>query len=312
MLNGIDVSGWQPKSITVDVDYDFVIIKATEGCGFVSPVCDTQYQAAKKRGKLLGVYHFASTGNSPSAEAKFFYDSTQGYIGEAIFVLDFEAGAVNQWGDAGARQFLDTFYQLSGVKPLIYTSSSVAKTLFKVAEGDYGLWVADWGNNQASGFITPHGVNPYPFKVLAIHQYTSRGKLPGYSGDLDLNIAYMDKNAWYKYAGSSNKNSETPPTSSGTLKSVDELVQEIWDGKWGNGQNRIDLLTKAGYNAEEIQKAVNASVNNNFTSYTVKAGDTLSGIGATFGIPWTQIQKDNNIKNPNLIYSGQILKIKRK
>lgn len=311
MLNGIDVSGWQPKSITADVDYDFVIIKATEGCGFVSPVCDTQYQTAKKRGKLLGVYHFASTGNSPSAEAKFFYENTKGYIGEAIFVLDFEAGAVNQWGDAGARQFLDTFYQLSGVKPLIYTSSSVAKSLFKVAAGDYGLWVADWGSNRASGFITPHKVNPYPFKVLAIHQYTSKGRLSGYSGDLDLNIAYMDKNAWYKYAGSTSKKVETSTTPKAT-KSVDELVQEIWDGKWGNGQNRIDLLAKAGYNAKEIQKAVNASVNNQFTYYTVKAGDTLSGIGAAFGIPWTQIQKDNNIKNPNLIYPGQTLKIKGK
>lgn len=40
-------------------------------------------------------------------------------------------------------------------------------------------------------------------------------------------------------------------------KSVEELAREVIAGKWGNGQERIDRLTAAGYNAAEIQNEVN-------------------------------------------------------
>lgn len=45
------------------------------------------------------------------------------------------------------------------------------------------------------------------------------------------------------------------------------------------------------------------------TTYTVKAGDTLSAIGKRFGVNWKDIASLNNIKNPNLIYPGQVFKI---
>lgn len=45
------------------------------------------------------------------------------------------------------------------------------------------------------------------------------------------------------------------------------------------------------------------------TTYTVKSGDTLSGIAAKFGVTVAQLQSWNNIKNPNLIYVGQVLKV---
>lgn len=46
-----------------------------------------------------------------------------------------------------------------------------------------------------------------------------------------------------------------------------------------------------------------------YQTYVVKAGDTLSGIGARYGVAWKDIATLNNIKNPNLIYVGDILKI---
>jgi len=45
--------------------------------------------------------------------------------------------------------------------------------------------------------------------------------------------------------------------------------------------------------------------------YTVVRGDTLSGIGARYGVDYRKIAKDNNIANPNLIYVGQKLVIKK-
>jgi LysM repeat protein len=45
------------------------------------------------------------------------------------------------------------------------------------------------------------------------------------------------------------------------------------------------------------------------TTYTVKAGDTLSGIGAKYKMDWKALAKLNNIANPNVISVGQKLKI---
>ena len=47
----------------------------------------------------------------------------------------------------------------------------------------------------------------------------------------------------------------------------------------------------------------------NYTSYTVQAGDTLSGIAARFGTTVAELVSLNNISDPNLIYVGQVLKI---
>jgi hypothetical protein len=45
------------------------------------------------------------------------------------------------------------------------------------------------------------------------------------------------------------------------------------------------------------------------TTYTVQAGDTLSGIAQKFGTTYQKISKENGISNPNLIYPGQVLKV---
>lgn len=41
------------------------------------------------------------------------------------------------------------------------------------------------------------------------------------------------------------------------LKDNLQIAKEVIAGKWGNGKNRKDKLTKAGYNYEAIQKLVN-------------------------------------------------------
>ena len=41
-------------------------------------------------------------------------------------------------------------------------------------------------------------------------------------------------------------------------KSVDEVAREVIQGKWGNGSERKNRLTAAGYNYNEVQKKVNS------------------------------------------------------
>lgn len=41
------------------------------------------------------------------------------------------------------------------------------------------------------------------------------------------------------------------------LKPIATIAKEVLQGKWGNGLNRYDRLTKAGYNYDEVQREVN-------------------------------------------------------
>jgi LysM repeat protein len=45
------------------------------------------------------------------------------------------------------------------------------------------------------------------------------------------------------------------------------------------------------------------------TSYTVQAGDTLSGIAARFGLDWHDLALDNGLANPGMILPGQTLRL---
>ena len=47
----------------------------------------------------------------------------------------------------------------------------------------------------------------------------------------------------------------------------------------------------------------------NDVTYTVKSGDTLSGIAAKYGTSYQHLAEINGITNPNLIYPGQVIKI---
>lgn len=101
------------------------------------------------------------------------------------------------------------------------------------------------------------------------------------------------------------------PTSSIVNKSTDELAKEVINGKYGNGQDRKNAL---GSRYSEVQRRVNELLSgkssNSSTIYIVKKGDTLSGIARKYGTTYQKIAKDNNIKNPNLIYPNQKLVIK--
>lgn len=200
MLKGIDISKWQ-NTAAVDLGEDFVIVKATEGVGYVDPTCDTKYQYAKSKGKLLGVYHFARPDlSSAVAEADYFIDNTVGYHKEAILVLDWEAGNTTNVGWALA--FLRRVRDRTGIKPIIYMSASVIKSANwqPVVDEDFGLWVAGYPDryNVTNPPVPAEDEMPYdisPWGFAAIWQYTSS------AGTLDRDVAYMSRDAWSKYAG---------------------------------------------------------------------------------------------------------------
>lgn len=54
-----------------------------------------------------------------------------------------------------------------------------------------------------------------------------------------------------------------PTPTPSAKKSVDEVAKEVIRGEWGNGDERYNRLTNAGYNYNEIQAKVNELLNSN-------------------------------------------------
>lgn len=314
-MNGIDISSHQTGINLAAVPADFVIVKTTQGNWYVNPDADRAYQQAKKAGKLLGIYHYIDGRGGAAAEVDYFINNCRGYLGEALIAVDWEIDDNTQWGNtAYLEQVVRGIIEKTGIRPLIYGMQAGYAQLKSVADKlNCGLWVAQYANYEPTGYQA-HPWNEGAYGC-AIRQYTSAGRLAGYNGNLDLNIAYMDRNAWMKYAAKNgNKPAAAPskPAPAPAKKSEDTIAAEVIAGKWGNGQDRINRLKKAGYNPATIQAKVNAKLGANkpaARTYTVRAGDNLSAIAARYGTTYQALAAKNNIANPNLIYPGQVLKI---
>lgn len=78
----------------------------------------------------------------------------------------------------------------------------------------------------------------------------------GAFNDLSNAKKCADQNNGYSVFDESGKNVYTGKQST-TKKSVDTLAKEVIQGKWGNGDDRKNRLTKAGYDYYAVQKKVN-------------------------------------------------------
>ena len=88
-----------------------------------------------------------------------------------------------------------------------------------------------------------------------------------------------------------------------------ELAQMVLKGLFGNGAIR---KLKLGYRYTAVQDEINKLLSGKTEGkyYTVKAGDTLSSIASKYKTTVNNLVKLNGIKNPNLIYVNQKIRIK--
>lgn len=198
MLRFADISG-NNENLTISYlvgQLDGMMIKATEGTSYVSSVCDSRYQQCKKYGLKLGFYHYARN-NSATAEAEWFFQNCKNYFNEAIPCLDWEEGQSTEW----VNEFVRRVHELSGVWPWIYASKATFNENPGV-ESNCGRWVAQWPGTSTDTFSEAEAKTKPKLSegLVCAWQFTSKGRLTGYSGNLDLNLFYGDKEAWGKYA----------------------------------------------------------------------------------------------------------------
>lgn len=308
VLNGIDISNWQQGIDLSKVPCDFVIAKATQGTGYVSPDCARQIEQARQTGKRFGVYHYVSGGNAV-AEANYFVDNCANWIGKGLFCIDWESNENSAWGNEGyLEQVVAQVKARTGIPPIIYVQASRYAQVAAVANRqNCGLWIAQYANMNPTGYqSTPWNEGAY---ACVIRQYSSTGRLPGYGGNLDLNKFYGDGATYDKYVtggGSGSTAAPSQPSDPLAGRSDDDLANAVIRGEFGDGDARKQKL---GARYDAVQALVNRKLAKPASSgrtYTVQPGDTLSGIAAKLGVAQSQITGFHS-GNPNLIYPGEVL-----
>lgn len=320
-IRGIDVSHWQG---TVDwtkvkaAGIRFAIIKAggsDAGC-YTDSQWETNYKGAKAAGIPVGAYYFVGkncvTAAAGKADAERFLQILKGKQLEYPVYMDNEAQPAS--AKAGITEATIAFCE---------TMENAGYFV-----GIYGSAVSGFKERMDDTRLTPyaHWIAQYASKCTykgdyGIWQYSSKGTVPGISGNVDLDYAYVDYPTIIKGGGFNGytraASEDRPPAPAPTTpqKSVDRLAQEVLDGKWGNGTDRKNRLVAAGYNYSAVQAKVNALVKKQESTlvyYTVKSGDTLSTIAQKYGTTVSAIQKLNPtlIKNVNLILTGWKIRIK--
>lgn len=131
---------------------------------------------------------------------------------------------------------------------------------------------------------------------------------------MKFNGKYLRGLARPKYDTAGNTAEPAEPVNKPVNKTVETVAKEVIAGKWGNGSDRKKRLEAAGYNYSEVQAAVNRILYGKKETkkeyYTVKKGDTLSGIAKKYNTTVKQLAEWNNIKNVNVIKAGQKLRVK--
>lgn len=294
MLKGIDVSehnGTIDFAKVKNSGLNFVIIRIGWIGNKENHTLDKKfienYNNAKANGLKVGFYVYSYVENETAMLSAINWVRTQisGKIREYPIFLDVEDAQISKLSKDEqtklCKYFCDNF-ENSGV----YANLDWFKNKLNVNELlNYKIWLAQWTNANT------HSAN---FKV-DLWQYTSKGKVDGINSNVDMN-----------YCLNCEENSSTV---TGQL-SIEEVANAVIRGEFGNGEERKTLLANAGYNYNEVQAKVNELMGVSNVTYKVKSGDTLSEIAQKFGTTVTKLAELNNIKNVNLIYVGQTLKIR--
>ena len=193
-IKGIDVSKWQGTIDWAKVKADgikFAILRA--GYGRLASQKDVKfeeyYKGAKAAGLDVGVYwySYATTAEDAKAEAEACYECIKGKSLEYPVFFDYEDTCQRTSAIASAiiPAFIDTMNS-KGYYTDLYSYKNLLETVVPAdIKKRYGIWLA-------------HYTSKTSFTGHKMWQYSSTGKVNGISGNVDMNICYVDYPALIK------------------------------------------------------------------------------------------------------------------
>jgi len=245
----LDVSGWQTgiDYAAAAKDISGVILRVGgTGYGDAHPVYEDDqfeehYAGFSAAGVKIGAYFYAGAINEQilDEEVALCKRMLAGKTFDLPIYYDIEAPyqyslLSNEKRTKLAVRWLEAMHA-AGFQVGVYASLSWAYNMIDMQQiPDYAsVWIAQYYEKcEYSG-------------KYDLWQYTSEGRISGYSGNVDLSKPKKGYLSDYDQGG------EIP------LKTVDQIVDEVLAGSWGNDEERKRRLEEAGYDYDVIQEAVN-------------------------------------------------------
>lgn len=244
---GIDVSKHQGaidwKKVKND-GIEFAILRI--GYGGSVPVKDEKFEEnytnAKANGLDVGVYIYSYADSESDVKKE--YEAVINWLGNRYLDLpvyyDVEDKKMSGLSKKILSNYIKTFcdkIENAGYWAGIYANKNWLETKLDMNYlKDYTVWLAQWTTNP-----TYQG-------SYAVWQYSSDDSVDGINGRVDMNWQLKELGGKIGTSSSSSESSK---------KSNEEIANEVIQGKWGNGGERKNRLTNAGYDYQAIQDLVN-------------------------------------------------------
>ena len=193
---GVDVAKWQGMIDWAKVKnsgQQFAVLKVTKKDNQPEESFERNYYGTKSVGMPIAVYRYvyAKNINNAMKEANGIVAALSGKRIEGEVWLDMEDASIRDIGKSNLTQIINAEASIliqAGFKVGVYCNRDWYE---KVLDGKglaktYKFWIAKYGKNDGSWKNRADD----PKDIAYAWQYTSKGKVPGISGNVDLNLIY--------------------------------------------------------------------------------------------------------------------------
>lgn len=197
---GIDVAKWQGNIDWSKVKKSgiyFAILKVTQKNNAVEGAFERNYSGASENGLDIGVYRYvyAKTVAQAQAEANAIVKNLQGKSITYGVWLDMEDASIKGIGKAMLTSIIRAeavILNKAGYYVGIYCNKDWYDNVLdsKNLKAHYPFWIARYPLSDKGVYNASSTLSPKSYGVM--WQYSSKGKVDGISGNVDLDVAFSD------------------------------------------------------------------------------------------------------------------------
>ncbi|MDN6198194.1 MAG: LysM peptidoglycan-binding domain-containing protein [Lactococcus raffinolactis] len=323
--------------------FAFSQIGGTYGGTFVDQATyETQVASAIAQGKRAHTYIWYQVGGSQEV-AKAALDRYLPKIQtpkNSIVALDYEGGASgDKQANTDAILYGMRRVKAAGYTPMYYSDKpyTLANVNYKqiIKEFPNSLWIAAYPNYEVTR-VPNYSFFP-SMDGISVFQFTSTYVAGGLDGNVDL--TGITDNGYGKQQGQVVKPDTAIPAIENGKEANEVTPSEIKEGmtvtikfsatNYSTGQaipkwvkeNSYKVLQKSGNKvlldnimswvaASDVQAldTGGSSSAGDTQTHIVQSGDTLSAIASNWGTNWQELARQNSLSNPNMIYTGQVIR----
>ena len=325
-IKGLDVSRFQGEVDWERVKaagYQFAMLRAGYGDNTVDEQFRRNASECNRIGLPVGAYWFcyAVSPENAAREADICIRTVSGYRLDYPVCYDIEQASANYIEEQGvsftpalAQNLVKNFcsrVESKGYFAMFYSNQSFFNTYLGTALAKrYAFWYARY-------------TDTFDGTDCGIWQYTNVGRIPGISGNVDLDLAYVDYPSVIRKAGLNrlSGSAPVPPAPSPAPQYITYVIQpgDTLSGiaqRFGTTVSALADLNGISdpdkiYAGNTIRVPENGSSGSSGpVYYTIRPGDTLSGIALKYGTTVSALADLNGISNPDKIYAGSRIRIR--